>query len=525
MSIQSLHLPNDQSGDTPNGPHNGLMTTHEKPENVGAQDRRHPNATTIGILSDNALLEIFDRCRKTDDQSDQYPFCLWKWHLLVHVCRRWRQIIFASPRRLALHLLCTDGTPFREILGIWATIPIIVLFSSGIRGPRDEDNLIAALEHPDRVSRIKLSVHESQLGKIAALMQEPFPLLTHLSISSHYGNVSALPEGFLGGSAPSLHELELCDVRYPALPTLLSSAGNLVNLTLRNIPPTGYVSPEAMASFVASTLKLEILEIDFNALTSFPDLILSPPTTRTILPILRKFLFSGECKYLEDFVSRIDTPQLNTIFVHYQSGYININFDVPQLSNFINRSESLKKSLPGHCNIIVDQNQDIAIFGVGDPTNEQWSHQPGIWVCLGEGIDRQISHLTNILGHISPILSDVVHCNIVLFMCESAPSSDPPARDDFDWLQLLRQLSSLQTLFVSDSVAGLISRALAYVDRGMVTEVLPSLKLLCLESKEQQEDQPTSSFHKFIAVRQESGHPVTIVETKKGFEEILKSYP
>jgi hypothetical protein len=211
--------------------------------------------------------------------------------------------------------------------------------------------------------------------------------------------------------------------------------------------------------------------------------------------------------------------------VYYQSGYININFDVPQLSNFINRSESLKKSLPGHCNIIVDQDQDIAIFGVGDPTNEQWSHKPGIWVCLGEGIDGQISHLTNILSHISPILSDVVHCNIVLFMCESAPSSDPPARDDFDCLQLLRQLSSLQTLFVSDCGAGLISQALAYVDRGMVTEVLPSLKLLCLESKEQQEDQPTSSFHKFIAVRQESSHPVTIVETKKEFEEILKSYP
>jgi hypothetical protein len=187
------------------------------------------------------------------------------------------------------------------------TIPIIILFSSGIR-PRDEDNLIAALEHPDCVSRIKLSVDESQLGKIAALMQEPLPLLTHLSISSHFGNVSALPDGFLGGSAPSLHELELCDVRYQALPTLLSSAGNLVNLTLRNIPPTGYVSPEAMASLVATTLKLEILEIDFNALMSFPDLILSPPTTRTILPILRKFLFSGECKYLEDFVSRIDIP-------------------------------------------------------------------------------------------------------------------------------------------------------------------------------------------------------------------------
>jgi hypothetical protein len=546
LNWSRLSTPDDpSSGDTSYSLQNGLTITHEKLENLGARGtvssipmatavstdsaipgKRYQNAITIGILSDNVLLEVFDRCRNSDDQSDQYPFFVWKWHLLVHVCRRWRQIIFSSPRRLDLQLLCTDGTPFREILGIWPAIPILVLFSSGIR-PRDEDNLIAALEHPDRVSRIKLSVDESQLGKIAALMQEPLPLLTHLSISSHFGIVSALPEGFLGGSAPSLQELELCDVQYPALPTLLSSAGNLVNLTLRNIPPTGYISPAVMASLVATSLKLEILEIDFNALTSIPDLILSPPTTRTILPVLRKFSFSGECKYLEDFVSRIDSPQLNTILVYYQSGYININFDVPQLSKFINRSESLKKSLPRHCKIMVDQEEDIVTFCVGHATIEQWNHKAGISVCLGEGIDGQISHLTEILGHIFPILSDVVHCTIdsVLIMCESAPSSDPPARDDFDWLQLLRQLSSLKTLFVSDRVAHLISQALAYVDTTMTTKVFPALKLLCLEeSEDPEEDQYMPSVQKFLAVRRESGHPVTFVETEKEFEEILKSY-
>jgi hypothetical protein len=30
------------------------------------------------------------------------------WQVLVHVCRRWRSIVFGSPRRLNLQLFCTS---------------------------------------------------------------------------------------------------------------------------------------------------------------------------------------------------------------------------------------------------------------------------------------------------------------------------------------------------------------------------------------------------------------------------------
>jgi hypothetical protein len=410
------------SGDTSYGPHNGLMITHKKPENLEAQrtvsgipmatsvssdslspDEMPKNATTIGILSDNVLLEIFDQYRKSDHEYYQSPYPVWRWHLLVHVCRRWRQIICASPRRLDLHLLCTYGSPFREILGIWPTIPIVVLFPSDIR-PRDEENLNAALEYPNRVSRIELSINDSQLEEHTAFMQEPLPVLTHLSISPYSGYTSALPDGFLGGSALSLQQLDLCDVDYLTLPTLLFSASNLVNLRLRDIQSTCCISPEAMVSHVAALPKLEILDIDFTALTSFPDIILSPLLTRTILPALCVISLSGECKYLEDFVSRIDTPQLNSVLVYYESGYINnINFDAPQLSKFIDRSESHKRSLSRHCKIMVNQDRDIVAFCVGHTTIEQWNHTPGISVCLGDGIEGPISHMTNVLDHISPI--------------------------------------------------------------------------------------------------------------------------
>ena len=414
-----------------------------------------------------------------------------------------------------------NGDPFREIVGIWPTIPITILSWNLGRGPEDE--VIVALEHPNRVSRINLFVNKSQLGEISALMQEPFTVLTHLSIPSHYGIVPALPDEFLGGSAPSLQQLQLCGILYPALPVLLLSASHLVDLRLRNIPPAGYISPEAMVSHVAASPKLETLDIEFSSRVSFPAVIISPPITRTVLPALCNFSFSGKFKYLEDFVSRVDAPQLNSISVYYRHRDIDINFDISQLPKFINRSENLKRSLSQHCKIMVDQVQDGIAFCVGRTTSERGNPKPGISVHLVTGIEEQSLGLANILGFMSPILFDIVHCTIdsMYFMLESGSG-----RDDLDWLQLLRQLSSLQTLFVFNKIAGLISRALGHIDVGTITETLPALQLLCIEEEEEEEEyRHTSSVHNFLAVRRDSGHPVTFVETKEEFEERLKSYP
>ena len=406
--------------------------------------------------------------------------------------------------------------PFREIVGIWPTIPITILSWNLGLGPADE--VIAALEHPNRVSRISLLVNKSQLGESAALMQEPFTVLTHLSITSRCGIVQSLPDGFLGGSAPSLQQVQLCGILYPALPVLLLSASNLVDLRLLNIPPTGYIAPETMVSHVAASPKLETLYIGFSDVASFPDLIISPPITRTVLPALCNFSFSGKFKYLEDFVSRIDAPQLNSISVYYRQRDIGINFDVSQLPKFINRSENLKRSLSQHCKIMVDQ--DIITLCVGRATSERGNPNPGISVHLVT--EEQSLGSANILGFMSPILSDIVHCTIdaMYFMLESGLG-----RDDLDCLQLLRQLSSLQTLIVLNKIGGIISRVLGHIDVGTITETLPALQLLCIEEEEEEEEyRHTPSVHMFLAIRRDSGHPVTFVETKEEFEERLKSY-
>ncbi|KAH9043566.1 hypothetical protein EDB84DRAFT_863762 [Lactarius hengduanensis] len=59
--------------------------------------------TTINMLPNNVLLEIFDLC-----QERYTMYHVWGWHFFVHVCRRWRQIIFDSPHRLNLRIFCTQ---------------------------------------------------------------------------------------------------------------------------------------------------------------------------------------------------------------------------------------------------------------------------------------------------------------------------------------------------------------------------------------------------------------------------------
>ena len=107
--------------------------------------------------SDVALLEIFyfyrDDARRMVDLYHQFKE-IEAWHTLVHVCRKWRNIVFGSPRRLDLRLYCTEKTPVRRTLEVWPLLPIVV-YGFGYE-KWGVDNLVAALEQNDRICRLNL---------------------------------------------------------------------------------------------------------------------------------------------------------------------------------------------------------------------------------------------------------------------------------------------------------------------------------------------------------------------------------
>ncbi len=108
----------------------------------------------IDVLPDDVLLEIFDF------YMNMIPLFAGKteieaWQSLVHVCRRWRSLVFGSPLRLNLQLVCTSKTPARYTLDVWPALPLlikgIITLSSGV------DNIIVALGQINRVCQVLLS--------------------------------------------------------------------------------------------------------------------------------------------------------------------------------------------------------------------------------------------------------------------------------------------------------------------------------------------------------------------------------
>ena len=159
---------------------------------------------TIDVLPDNVLLNMFDYYLDEALQADGLD----AWHTLVHVSRKWRCVVFDSPRRLDLQLLCSESTPMREMLTIWPPLPIII--SEYDPSACNEDNIIAALEHHGRVCEILLDgVSSSLLEKLLAAMQKPFPALKILELETKDDTAPVIPDTFLGGFAPDLKTLEL----------------------------------------------------------------------------------------------------------------------------------------------------------------------------------------------------------------------------------------------------------------------------------------------------------------------------
>ena len=469
-------------------------------------------ATTISVLPDNILLEIFCLHKENDGTPYYLP---WDWHLIVQVCRRWREVVFASPHSLDLRIVCTSRTPAGKNLAIWPTLPIFIDFgyySDRRHGNNasSEDNILTALKHVDRVCDVRLRPTGSELERISTVMQQPFPVLTSLHIISGGLNVPVLPAEFLGGSAPRLRNIYMRRIPFPALPTLLLSTSDLVTLHLENIPPTGYISTEAMIVGLAVLPRLTHFVIHFQSASPRSDRIQPPPAIRTILPALTFFQFQGASEYLEDLVYRIDAPQLNRILIRYLNQLI--DFQVAQLSMFMDRSVGPKLTSFRHARVTFYSHLvTFRTYGHANDSSPETHH--AITTVLCQGMAWHVSHMARVFSHFSTTLSNVVHLKL-----ELKEDRKLEGTDEVEWIHLLHQFPTVQTLNVSHDLSGHVALALENIARGTVTEVLPSLDLVYLAG------QPASSIEKFVSARRLSDCSVTVVETQTEFNEKLKSY-
>ena len=384
------------------------------------------------------------------------------------------------------------------MLDLWPPFPIVIHHSN--RRKSGGDNIIAALEHNNRVCQITLEP-DLQWAKVLDAIQEPFPVLTHLVLSPDIEIPLVVTDSFIGGSATRLQYLQLGRVPIPGLPKLLLSATGLVHLKLWRIPHSGYISPEAMVTCLSTLLRLERLYLKFESPRSRPNREsrrLSPPT-RSVLPALIKLQFVGVSEYLEDFVARIDSPLLDSfeIILFHQ-----LIFDTPQLIQFISRTPMLE--MHNEAQVCFSELYVGVAFQKASSSRCHLSLQIS---CRRP--EWQLSSMAQICTSLFSRSS--IHKVEGLYIRERSYST-LEWQDDIDgsqWLELLRPFTAVKNLWPSKEFARRIAPSLQELVEDMTTEVLPALQTLFLE-----ELHPSGPFgeaiKKFVAARQLSNHPVAI---------------
>ncbi|KAN0131226.1 hypothetical protein V8E53_010930 [Lactarius tabidus] len=495
---------------------------------------------TVNNIPDNVLLEIFSfYLYDTDPDRDSYfrDTRKWQtWRILAHICQRWRRIIFSSPRRLNLHIICTPGTPVGKNLAFWPVVlPIILDYypkpfcGSGSLDPDDEDNIIFVLEHARRVRRIEiLEVSTGALiEQVFTVMQRSFPVLTDLdlrwtTVDSDFSTpFPIIPRRFLGGFSPRLQYLRFQLFSFPEFPTFLWSARNLTTLKLKDIYHIGHISPEAMVRGLAGLTGLRYLSISFcDETPSSRQWISHPaPPMRAILPALFHFHYRGCGKYLEDLLAQIYTPRLK----HVSIKYLTQPAQVLQLSQLINRTENLK--IDQFRRAMVTFCFDYIRFELDFSRGERRKAQLSLKFLGFEQLHVQVPRLVQVLSQLVAVFSKVDHLIVSGFYITSRDM------DLTEWLPFFRLFPAVEALNLCQGVAAYITSALedtADIENSeMATDVFPALYLMWLEMNDSDDedndaedrDKPVGSMERFLSLRQRSGHPVTVVTTEDEFNE------
>ena len=238
----------------------------------------------MDLFPSEVLLDIFDSYVNTGTEDVD------AWHTLIHVCQRWRTIVLSSPRRLNLQIFCTKMRPVTKMLDIWPAFPIVVWHDDPSSNVYRANDIVAALEHPDRVREIRFeTISCPTLKAVKVAMEVPFPVLTTLILKICSIDVNRplpyLPNPLLGGSAPRLQSLDLAFIPFSRTRELLLSANDLVHLSL-SFGTYQIVPPEEIATCLSSMAKLESISLASQPYAQQQPQRLSPLSRVIVFPTL-----------------------------------------------------------------------------------------------------------------------------------------------------------------------------------------------------------------------------------------------
>ena len=357
----------------------------------------------------------------------------------------------------------------------------------------DEDEILIALGHRDRIRRIRLRLPAPNLQRLTTAMDQKFPMLEYLYMGPPAEHNTSLdfPQHF---QAPHLRNLLLNFFALPISTPLLTTAVDVVTLSLNSIPPSAFFHPNDLLQRLSLMRQLEVLGISFQPpapnLDSEIQLSDTPFITHVTLPNLRWFGFQGTSNYLEALLTLMDTPHLEKLQITF---FNETSFVVPYLLRHMS-TERFKFNYARCCFF----KEGVAAWIFPDEEARTYSFCMHV-IC--EHFDQQLSSAAQIFRVLSPLFSGVQHLIIHYRMHDLSSMGHHEARRT-RWHELLMSFNNVNSLRVPNGLLVELSRFLRWDDG-----VLPELnELIC----------PTrhgagGAFGPFVDARNAAGHPVRLL--------------
>ena len=473
--------------------------------------------TLVHVLDDDSLLIVFSLCRPVIlDESEANNVQLieggeWArerwWYRLIQVCHRWRSLVLQSAFYLQVSLVCGRGTPVADMLAQSPPVPLIIDHYDNEHlelTPEDEQGIVLALHHRDRVRRVRLLKPIPTLQKLILALDGEYPILEFLIIQHQRFHRPVVepktnlkfPDTF---RAAHVCQVLLRNFATPIDSPPLATMVNLVTLFLSQIPLSAHIHPNSLLQRLYLMPQLEILWIGFNlSRDAERKLLRIPIMTRVTLPILRQLGYRGGNAYLEALLPWMTTPLLAKLQVYFSNRMV---YTTPHLCEFMGAAKNLQ--LKAAKFTFFEDSLIVNAFAHKGDRLYTFAMELG-----GKHLDWQVVSAAQVFHLLRTVFSALEHLDLKFYQRDLSSEWNREA-DRTQWREFLGLFRNIKTIFVDDELVGQVSRALqpGEGESPAESEPFPELEELSYSATAS----TLNVFTPFIDSRQKAGRPVTIV--------------
>ena len=462
---------------------------------------------TINHLPDELLVEIFDLNRDLRDNKQNYQH-MWSadWFKLIHVCKRWRAVVFASSSRLDLCFLLTprNGGHMKTIMSRhFPPLPIIINFPYKYTA-KDMGRVVAALKRPDRIRGIAFtgSTGTDVLNK---LFKVALPSLESLELCCN--GQPKFSTAFLKRSNMKLRTLKLSGITLPSISRLLLSAPALTCLSLEIFGINTSVGPSSVMSLLSHLQGLPcLLSLDLKINSySDPDIdYLAQPKEVVQLLKLTSFSYYGRSAYFNILATWFASPSLQKVYIEtYDKPLPNL----PHLHRFIDDIGEQYHT----ARVVLDIDRSDFIFSLFSRSSVSDRPSPCFRFCSSFFPESMMQTGSAFLEKITGIQELYV-------------STGDGSENIIPWRGFFLQFPSIKVLRLKGTTQqrSLVAATLLQEHEESDCALLPALEKIEVSesSRELYDAQRVSElavFEPFMSARQQGGSPVIIFWSRRGF--------